>query len=151
MEGWVTAIATIVGALAAIAAVAVAYWQLNNLNQTLRMNGLMAVLQMEVDMNARKQRVDDLAAEIKKENAKQAPDLQLIRILGEQMNGCLESWLNSADRLAFCILKRYLPERDWRVEYRTYFFELVRDHEAKFRANSLYTNILDLNGKWQRE
>lgn len=147
----VSAISAAVAAGAAVAAVVVASKQLEKLNNTLRMNGLMAVLQLEADMTARKMRVDDLAAEIRKEDSKISPNAALITILGDQMNGYLENWLNASDRLAYCILKRYLPERDWRAEYRPYFAELVCDHAPKFGPGSLYTNIIDLNNKWQRE
>lgn len=146
-----TALWTFVAAMAACAAVWVAYKQLDNLNTTLRMNGLMTVLQIEAEMNARKLRVDELVFEIRKEEIKSNSKKDLIEILGDQLKGCLENWFNSADRFAFCILKGYLPEADWKVEYRHYFATLVQNHEEHFRANTIYHNIVDLNAKWHRE
>lgn len=148
---WISAIATAVGALAAVAAVFVAYFQLTNLNDTLRINSLMAVLQLEAELNARKEKVDEVAGKIKQLNLTKPEDIELIKVLGEEMNGYLENWINSADRLAFCILKKYVPERDWKTEYRPYFTGLINEHVQFFQANSHYTNILDLHNKWKRE
>lgn len=154
----ITAAATVAGVIVAAAGVIVAIvalylakGQLVNLNQTLKMNGLMAVLQMEADMNSRKQRLDELTGEIARENAAEKPNKKLIEAIGTEMNAALENWLNAADRLAYCILNGYLHERDWRAEYRGYFADIVSKHVHLFQADSIYTNILDLNDKWKRE
>jgi hypothetical protein len=151
VPNWISAISTAAAALTAIIAVILAYKQLGNLNKTLAMNVLSAVLQLESEMNARKERVDAVSAAIRKEGIKSKPNKALIEILGDELDGYLENWLNASDRLAYCIINGYLPERDWRVEYRQYFDKLVVDHESRFGAGTLYTNIVDLNHKWKRE
>lgn len=148
---WLNAWATVVAALAAIAGVAIAYWQLSNLNKTLRMNALTIVLQLESEMNARKQRLEEYAAQLRIEACGEKPNDKLIEILSDELNGYLENWLNSSDRLAFCILKGYLEERDWKTDYRQYFADMVRSHEDSFGPSSIYTNVIDLNNKWKRE
>jgi hypothetical protein len=102
------------------------------------------VLQLEAEMNARKQEVDEAACELRCEDAKTKPNVKLVSALQDTMKGYLENWLNSADRLAYCILHDYLPERDWRSEYRDLFMCLVRNHEDQFGPKSIYTNIIDL-------
>jgi len=148
---WTTAYATVAAALAAIAATAIAYWQLSNLNKTLRMNALTVVLQLESEMNSRKQRVEEYAAQLRIEAEGEKPNDRVVAILSDELNGYLENWFNSSDRLAFCILKGYLAERDWKAEYRQYFADMVRSHEDSFGPGSIYTNVIDLNHKWKRE
>ncbi|MEZ6056240.1 MAG: hypothetical protein R3C01_06005 [Planctomycetaceae bacterium] len=148
---WLTAVATAIGAIATVAGVIIAFIQLRNLNSTLSMSVLSAVLQLEAEMNARKEKVDSVASAIRREGIAKSPNERLVEILKDELDGYLENWLNAADRLAYCIKKGYLPERDWRVEYREYFLGLVRDHEQYFGASTIYTNILDLNNRWRRE
>jgi len=148
---WVEAVATVIGAIAAIAAVFVAYRQLSNLNTTLRMSVLAAVLQLESEMNARKRAVDEAACQVSTECAKSKRNEKAIQALTGKMEGLLESWLNAVDRFAYCIRHGYLAERDWKSEYREMFFGLVRDHPEKFGPQSVYTNIIDLTAKWKRE
>ncbi len=145
-------IATCVAALAAIAAVFVAWWQLGNLNKTLRMNALTVVLGLESEMNMRKMKVDEVATDIRRLDCEDNENnSKLIGILSDYMEGLLENWLNCADRLAYCIKQGYLADKDWKIEYREYFNDLVKDHPDKFRADTIYTNLLDLNNKWKRE
>ena len=148
---WFSAIATAIAAAAAVAAVWVAYWQLGNLSGALRMSTLNVVLQLESEMNARKEKVDEAAKKVRMEVEANGGESTLAPILVDYMNGCLETWLNSADRLAYCILKGYLKERDWRAEYRAYFAQLIQDHSTFFGPSTIYTNLLDLNNKWKRE
>jgi hypothetical protein len=67
------------------------------------------------------------------------------------MNAALENWFNAVDRLCFCIKHNYLPEKDWRAEYRDCIANIVKEHEDKFGPSSIYTNIIDINNKWKRE
>ena len=150
LAAWVAAIATAVAAIAAIAAVAVAYWQLSNLNESLKMSALTVVLQLESEMNARKEKVEEASAKVRIEAETVGTQSCQLPILVDTMNGYLENWLNSADRLAYCISKKYLKERDWKSEYRDYFQKLVQDHSQYFGPATIYTNLLDLNNEWRR-
>ena len=110
---WLTAIAAVVTATVAVIALEVAWRQLTNLGNTLRLNSLSAVLQIEADMNGRKERVDEVTerilrlGEITDTNRKEAEVLQ------DTLNSRLENWFNAVDRLAFCVLREYVPEKDW--------------------------------------
>lgn len=64
---WVEAIGTLAAAIAAFVAVAVAYWQLSNLNDSLKMGTLNVVLQLESEMNARKEKVEEASAKVRLE------------------------------------------------------------------------------------
>lgn len=145
---WFSAIWTCVGAVATAAAVYVAYIQLGNLNDSVRMTALGLVLQLESEMNARKEKVDESATRVRLEAARE--DSCELEIFTDAMKVCVENWINSADRLAFCILRGYLKERDWQSEYRDYFANLIQNHTEFFGPASIYTNLIDLNHKWKR-
>lgn len=137
--------------LATAVGVVVAYQQLSNLNTTLRLNSLGIVLQLESEMNSRKERVDELAAAVRIEVLKQVPNEDLVDVLSDQLDGSFENWLNACDRLAYCILRGYFAERDWKSEYRSYFLSLVQDHPEYFGRETIYTNIVDIHHKWMRD
>lgn len=147
----VGAVGGVLAALAAGAGVAVAWYQLNNLNKALRMSGLMAVLQLESELNARKEKVDELSAKIRELGLAGEKKHELLVIVTDQYKGILENYFNAADRLAFCILKEYVPQKDWKAEYREYFNNIIKGHEGRFGPASPYKNVIDLNNRWQRE
>lgn len=138
--------AAIVGATAVL----VAWRQLGNVSKSLRMNSLMAVLQIESEINSRKEKLNELAARIRQEGNKSKPDEGLILILNDQLDAVVQNYLNAVDRLAFCILNGFVPDKDWRTEYRNAIASDVKSYESKFGPSTPYRNILDLNAKWQR-
>jgi hypothetical protein len=62
----VEAFATVIAAIAALAAIAVAQDQLKNLAESSGMNGLMTVLQLESEMDSRAQRLDRVTLHVRK-------------------------------------------------------------------------------------
>jgi hypothetical protein len=144
-------IATISSVAVAAGALLVAWRQLSGVRTELRMNSLMAVLEIEAEMNSRKEKVDSIAFKVRTlaTEGKLSDDLK--DVLTDERGCALENWLNSVDRLAYCILKNYLKDRDWRSEYCDYIQNIVRDNEFLFGAGSRYTNIIDINDRWKRE
>lgn len=145
---WVSAISTAFAAIGTIAAALVAYVQLRKLNRTLRLNTLSLALDLEKEINVRKERVDEQVAFISENRAKGASEEEIKPLLDE-LDGYMENWLNVVDRLAYCIRKSYIPEEEWIAEYRNYFRDLINDHESWFRNDSPYLNILYLHRRWQ--
>lgn len=144
-------IATISSVVIASGALLVAWRQLAGVRTELRMNSLMAVLELEAEMNSRKEKVDIVAFKVRTLAAEGKLTDDLKEILSDEQKCSLENWLNSVDRLAYCILKDYLKDRDWRSEYRNYIQSIVRNHEILFGAGSRYVNIIDINNKWKRD
>ena len=144
----VTAWATCATALSAFLAVGVAGWQLRNLNSTLRMNRLSTVLQLEAEINARKRNVDEVVADVRV--AELSGEDVIVLVLRDKLDGYVENWLNAVDRLAYCILRNYFTDKDWRTEYRQYLAALVTEHEERFGAATIYKNMVDLHNRWQR-
>lgn len=146
---WVSAISACIATIVGIIAAIVALCQLGGMKKSLKAASLGNVLSLEAEMNGRKVKVEETSAKIRKAELDKSSD-EFIEILGDELNGYIESWLNAADRLAFCILKGYWSERDWKTEYRDYIASLVTAHEEKFGASTAFTNILDINNKWKR-
>lgn len=146
-----TAWSTLGTAVVAGGALLVAWWQLRNLNKTLRVNSLTARLQVEAEINARKEKVDEVTEETVRLDKKSTTYERDRDIIKAKLNSRLENWFNAVDRLAFCILKNFVPEKDWRAEYRDYLAGIIAQHPDFFSAASRYRNILDLHHDWQRK
>ena len=67
---------------------------------------------------------------------KKEPCKETVEILLDKKAALLENWFNAVDRLAFCIAKGYVPERDWKAEYRDYMAELIRKNPTYFQAGT---------------
>jgi hypothetical protein len=135
----------------------VAWWQLGKINKQIklgvenqRQETLRIVLEIEGQINSRKLELDKSAKSIieSKESGNKILVSQLFYLGSAQ-----ESFLNSIDRLCFCILKEYIPDKDWKSEYRNLIYDTTRDENfsAYFGAASPYRNIIKLNNKWQDE
>jgi len=146
---WVNAIATTVGVIVAIGGVSMAYFQLKNLRKDLKMSSLMAVLEIESEMNKRKEKLDEVNFNIRKLENEGKLTEKLAEILEDENNCALENYLNSIDRLAYCILKGYLSDRDWKTEYRDLIFKTLRDNENKFGTGTFYNNTVKLYENWK--
>ena len=61
----------------------------------------------------------------------------------------LENYINSIDRLAFCILRNHLSENELKSEYRDVVFDLVEKRKEEFGVTSRYRNILKVYNIWK--
>ncbi len=136
----------------AIVAVFIAYHQLKKLNKQKDIGIVMAVLETEREMNVAKKELDESALSIRKRN-QVAPGMseEETEIYKDQINIGIENLLNSIDRLAFLILKGYIPEEIWKREYRELIANTVREYEDKLGAGTYWHNIVDLHNKLIRE
>ena len=125
--------------------------ELKNTTSQLKNTTLTNVLSLEAEMNDRKEKVDTINNEIEKLNLNGELTEERKEIYLKFLNVAIENWLNSIDRLCFCIKNDYLIEKDWKAEYRDYVIDVVKTFEEKFGASSKYKNILDINNKWLRE
>ncbi|HEX5104074.1 MAG TPA: hypothetical protein VFV87_09705 [Pirellulaceae bacterium] len=152
-----------IAAVAALVAIGLGADQLRKVVDALRMSGLGAILQLETDIHARKQRVVESATEILRANLDLETEPNQIRkqrieqeilILSKKHDAFTEHWLNSADRLAFvilyCLRKRYFRDRDWKSEYYAYMKDLVDSNPEWFGTHTDYNNVLKLIAKWER-
>lgn len=148
---WIQAISDGIIAMTAIIGSFLVIRQLSSIKIQSSVSVLTNVLTIETEMNDRKEKVDDVVAHLRKLEVEGKLDDPLNKIIQDQLNSAIENWLNSVDRLCFCIKKNYLPEKDWKSEYRDYVIDLVKASEGKFGPGSKYTNIIDINSKWLRD
>jgi hypothetical protein len=156
---WVAvgATGTIFAALVALIAVVVAADQLKNLNNALRVNSLLALLQVEAEMNARADKLDEFNLQVMREilTATGDPNIPLLQAMDGRKQALFENYANSIDRLAFCILKNcfideQISEKDWRLEYKVFLDRFVEQHPGLFGPDTSYDNIWKLHQKWQQ-
>jgi len=147
----IRAATSVIMALTAIIGVSVACFQLAKVSKSLRLNGLLGIVQMEIEMNRRGERLNAIALDIKTESdqPKTKQDSKTLRDLERRMLVESESYLNSVDRLAFCILNQYFKEREWQSEYREFLANVIRTHSEHFQPGTPYNNILKLHDKWR--
>jgi len=149
--GAIEALATVAAAVIAALGLFAAWWQLRDLASTQRISGLTSILQLEADITARKEKVYDVTEEIQRLDRDCPSFQQESEILKLKLDNRLENWFNAVDRIAFCILKDFVPEKDWRAEYREYIADIVKQHPDFFGAASRFRNIIDVHHKWQRQ
>jgi len=134
-----------------IALAVIAWIQLPKMNKSYRLSSLMAVLDQEKELKSRKTKMDDIAFTIRELNMPSQTSALQIQILNSKLEIAIENYLNAIDRLAFCIIKDYFPERSWRREYRGLFNDVAQTFPEKFGFNSPYINFIDLQNNWRRE
>lgn len=132
------------------AGVAVAWIQLSGIKKSMDMSGLMAVLEIETQMNERKVYFDESCTKLRiAKHENQSEDA--LQILCDAVACAKENYFNAMDRLSFCVLKGYLSDKDWRAEFRPSLQKAIATYPNDFNEASLFRNIKKLNGKWQDE
>lgn len=146
MQAWSAVLTGFLGVIGAIIAL-VQLWQIK---QQLKGYSLTNVLTLESDMNSRKEKIDDIARQIRFFDDEGKLVGAAKEIYNDYIQTAIENYLNSLDRLCFCILRGYFKEGDWRPEYRDYVADAIQAYPNKFGPSSIYTNIIDLHNKWKR-
>lgn len=130
--------------------------QLINLNRNLNHNNLMSILEIEFELNRRKERLSDITHEITKEllqfNIGSINETQRkhIKMMDGHRKEAYENYLNIFDRLCNFILKNKIEEEDFRLEFRDMLFETIKaDKENTFNNATSYRNMIKLQEKWK--
>ncbi|MFH7002653.1 hypothetical protein [Flavobacterium bizetiae] len=147
----------ILGAIGGIATAAIAWFQLSNLNKSLNASNLMAIFEIEFELNRRKERL----SEIRKENetlllnvSKPATENEkaAIKMLEGHRKEAYENYLNVFDRLCYFVLQKKLDEEDFRLEYRDMLFQTIeKDVENTFNNGTKFRNMLKLYNSWKEK
>lgn len=127
---WIQAITAIVTGVFGLAGAIFAIVQVYQIKNQLSSATLTNVLTLEAEMNSRKAKLDDINNEIEKANLEGKLDKNAKEVFKRYQNSAIENWLNSVDRLCFCIKSNYLKEKDWKMEYRDYIIDIVRDRKS---------------------
>lgn len=111
---------------------------------------LNALLVLEQDMSRRRDRIGEIAAEM--EQIQKSPaynvDPTILNPVVRQFKEAHENYLNSLDRLCFCVLRNKFSEDELRADYRDVVRRAIDDSPDRFTASSPFRNILKLHDKW---
>ena len=158
---WISAISSALTTIISGGVLWVAYYQikqvkiqLKGLAENQKNSTLMTVLELESELNKRKESFDKANFELREynlelENSKKKLNKDLLEIYVDKIEVSKENYLNSLDRLSYCILHDYLSDRDWRTEYRDTIFEAVDSYKEKYDISSRYRNTIDIYNKWK--
>ena len=148
---WMQAWSTVITTTLAIFGIPFMLYQIRQIKVQLKISTLTNILSLEADITLRKEKLDDINHKIEKLNINGELDDNKKIVYEKYQNAAIENWLNSVDKLCFCIKHNYLKEKDRKIEYRDYIIAIVKDFEGKFGESSKYTSIIDMNKKWLRE
>ena len=160
---WISAISSSLTMLISGGVLWVAYYQIKQVKKQLKglaenqkNSTLMTVLELESELNKRKENFDKANFELREynleiENSKKKLSKELLEIYRDKIEVSKENYLNSLDRLSYCILHDYLSDRDWRTEYRDTIFDAVDSYKENFGVSSRYRNTIKIYDKWKSE
>lgn len=135
---------------AALIALWLAYWNGHDKSKASKRSDLTTILQIEISTQSLRLNVSHAQLQLNLENAKRAPNRLIVEAHEAELRTCVMLFLSNADRLAFCLLQNYLPESQWRAEYRNFFSRIIHEFPDHFGASCIYRNIRDLHDRWQR-
>jgi hypothetical protein len=113
-----------------------------------KLDHLKVVLEIETQMNSRKLEFDKASKSVREADADDVAENKL-EIISDYFESAKESYFNSLDRLCFCIDKKYIQDKDWRVEYRNAIQNVITEFPDDFNEASPYKNIKKINRLWQ--
>jgi len=145
------AVLQLVTVVVAVVALVFAWRQIGGLNDTLKVNRLAAMLQIETELNLRKKEVDAAVFEAMK-IGKQDSILMQVNVAATRKKLALENWFNAVDRLACSILNDYIPASHWKADYQQYIANLVNGFPDWFDPKTTeFPHILRLHQRWSQE
>lgn len=136
---WLSTTSLVVSLIAA----AIALFTLKKIAGQLESSQLNSLLILEQDMSVRRKRFTDIEQEIADLNGGKVTD-SIVRNFDEAK----ESYLNSVERLASCILHGRFDESEMKADYRDFISNTVKVHKDDFHAGTSYRKILKLHEKW---
>lgn len=124
----------------------------------LRISSTVALLQAEVMLFDYLRRIDDSSADIfaltgrpvpsnddeKKELALQIKSAQM------KMRGAIQNYLNSLDRYCSCVLRRIVPQKSSKLEYKSVLDDaVIKFQEYVPEFDKHFPNIVKLRARWR--
>ncbi|MCL3782518.1 hypothetical protein EMN47_19210 [Prolixibacteraceae bacterium JC049] len=155
----IIAISTAINTFTALGILLVAYFQLKkvkeqlkNLSDNQRNSTLMTVLEMESEMFKRKEALDKISFEIREIGISDKEiSSDTLELFNDKNNVAIENYLNSLDRFCYCIINKYISDRDWKTEYRDVIFDAVDNYEDNYGTSSRFRNTKRLFDRWKDE
>lgn len=160
---WISSISSAITTVLTIGILIVAYYQikqvkiqLKSLADNQKNSTIMTVLELESELNKRKENFDKANFELREysidiDNSTRILNSDALELINDKIKVAKENYLNSLDRLAYCIIHKYLSDRDWKTEYRDIFFDAVDTYTECFGISSRFRNTKRLYEKWKSE
>ena len=149
---------TVISSFVAVFGVSIALFQINGLKKSINYSNLTTILNIEFELNRRKERLADMRQNIfNKINGRTEVQIkddekEVIRLLDGTRSEAYEDYLNLFDRLSYFILNGKLNENDFRLEYREMLFDTIEnDDEEMFTGTTRYRNMLKLYNRWKEK
>ena len=150
MDYNITSIVGIIGLFIGIVGIFIAIYQLSQANKQLQNAVLTNILTLDVEKNDRQETVDRITHEIKLLNVENKLTPNMALAYEEHLNVAMKNWFSSVNKLCFYIKKGCIPEKEWKIEYRSLITEIVESYESFFGPASKYIHIKDINDKLKR-
>ena len=142
--------------IAAVVGLSATVYQLRGLKKSVINSNLMAIFEIEFELNRRKERL----AEIRQKNIEiiagrtsteiSSREKDMLEALDSFRKEAFEDYLNIFDRLSYFILQKHLNEEDFRLEFRDMLFDTIENDEEKhFERGSRYRNMIKLYERWK--
>lgn len=159
---WLTVIITGGGVIAAFVSLQQLVSQVKAAVDANRINRLIALLTLEETIADRRIRLTEICFEttqiseeiehLKQESKDATPANQKMKSAKLKYEEAKQLYLNSLDRLCYCLLKGLLLEEELRADYRNYINDTVKQFEQDFSsATCPYRNIKEIYEKWARQ
>ncbi|MEN9909357.1 MAG: hypothetical protein RLZZ540_2506 [Bacteroidota bacterium] len=160
---WISAVSSAISAIISIFVLWIAWFQikqvkvqLKSLAESQKNSTLMTVLELESEMNKRKEYFDQCSFELRHygievDTCNKELNADFLELLGDKIKVARENYLNALDRLSYCIIHKYLSDRDWKTEYRDVIFGAVDSYSECFGVSSRFWNTKKLYEKWKNE
>lgn len=147
-----------IAGFAGLIGLSIAFFQLHGLGKSVKHSNLMAVFNIEFELNRRKERLAEIRQRIlDKIHGRQDKDISeeeknLLKALDGYRKEAFEDYLNAFDRLSYFILKGKLNEEDFRLEFRDMLFDTIEmDEEDMFKTGTRYRNMMKIYEKWKEK
>lgn len=147
---WISAWASILGAIAAIGGLAYTGQQLRALVRQTKREAFAAFLALESEIIDKKQRVDEAVRDLGRlrNDDRTEDELEVERVY---LKSCMENWFNIIDRFASCLRRKIFREKLYKDDYCKYISAVVGSHPEHFQDGSIYDNIVFICKKWKIE
>ena len=153
-------VVTSIGVAGAFVAAYVAYHQLKRMAEAgeaaVEANKLAAlgnVLQLENTIHQRREMITERFASLKNLSSQASISKDQVDSASKLLNESVESYLNSVDRLCASMLRKLIPEEEYRKDYRPLVNEIMTGDMFKpfFHAGTPYRNIVNIHGIWAEQ
>jgi len=151
-----SATGSMLSAIAAFVAIIAVWYQISQVRKSLDDSNIMKVLEIEFELNRRRERSSDLKMEIIKNTKDKLKidysqeEIQAFKDSLAFYDASYENYLNCLDRMCFFIIRGSFSEIDFREDYKKTLDIIVNseDFNEKFNGQANYKNIVRLQQKW---